>query len=171
MAKTSRRRRRRSGLIVVRAQGSVTLGTLSNLIVVASGLNPDGPNDTMWAISADLLLSTDGMTAGEGPLLVGIAHSDYSVVEIAEALAAGNFNQSDKIDVERGRRFVRDTGYFPVIATHEVIGDGKAIRTKLGFRVEAGQDLQLFVQNRSGVALTTGGIVKFDGKMYLRRTV
>ncbi len=151
----------------VRVAASATLGALANNAVVAVGLNSGGFDNEIYAISVDGMISVRELTAGQGPLLVGYAHSDYTTAEIAEAILAQDGLFDNLIEQEQGKRFVRDAIFLSGIATEEVANDGKMKRTKLGFRVGDAQDVQMFVMNRSGAPLTTGAIVEIIGKMYL----
>ncbi len=167
MAKKPAKRRRSNKFRAIRVATSVTLGALANNGVVASGLNSGGFDNEIYAISVDAMISVRNLTAGEGPLLCGYAHSDYTTAEIAEAILAQDGLFDNLIEQEQGKRHVRDAGFISGIASEEVLFDGKVKRTKLGFRVGDAQDVQMFVMNRSGATLTTGGIVETVGKLYL----
>ncbi len=50
--------------------------------------------------SVDLMWTLRDLTVGEGPLVFGVAHSDYTAIEVVEALAATIVDGGDKIAVE-----------------------------------------------------------------------
>ncbi len=61
---------------------------------------------------------------------------------------------------------MRQVGQFPAFETHEVLNDGKVIRTKFRTVLEAGIELGVWARNKSGVALTTGAVVRLSGRIY-----
>ncbi len=130
-----------------------------------------GPNfgREAYVISADIIWTITGNTAGEAGVVCGIAHSDYSSTEISEWFLASSFDPGDKLLQEKSRRQCREAGVFPGIVGFS-LNDGKHIRTKLKFPVEEGKTLDAFVINNSGATLTTGSTVIFSGKVYLRWT-
>ncbi len=57
--------------------------------------------------------SLDGMVAGQGPILFGIAHSDYGATEIEEVIEnTGGWNEGDKVSQEIAKRQIRIIGQF-----------------------------------------------------------
>ncbi len=131
---------------------------------------PNNSTVQSYCISADCLWAIRDLTAGEGPLQVGLAHSDYTASEIKEALEAGaSFDPGDKVEQEQARRLVRRSGQFAGQVPQEIINDGRPKRTKLGFMVSQGFNLNLWVKNKSGATLTTGAVVEISGTLYVRQ--
>lgn len=123
-------------------------------------------SDDVFLLSADLMVSLYGHTSGEGPLLVGLANDLYSVTEVKEAINAAPTKRSDVIQLEHQRRKVRKIGLFHGNNTEEVLNDGKPIRVPIKFGLGASDDLNMFVMNMSGAALTTGSFVRLVGQAY-----
>ncbi len=168
---TKHKGKRRSGVIAVEVDGSLALSTLASETVLASNISPSESveGNTLYAISADLLISLRNMTAGEGPIIVGCAHDDYSVTEIQEALQADNLDFTNKIEQEQGRRQVRRWGQFAVISSQEVLNDGKPLRVYIRIPMELGHQIKIWAWNKSGAVLTTGGVLTWSGKLFVRR--
>ncbi len=165
MAKKGRGRGR---FAVVRVEGDQTLAALANVTVAKAAIHDVSATRGVWSISCDLTLSMKGITPGEGPLFVGVCHSDYSVTEVKECLEADSLDFGNKIEREQAKRLVRDAGVFMNITEDNTLNQGMPIRIKTGFFIEDGKSLDLWVFNKSGVALTTGSSVVALGKHYLR---
>ncbi len=109
-----------------------------------------------------------GNTIGEGPILVGYNHGDYTIAEILENLDVAILNTANKIERERASRLVRKVGFFVAFSVSEELRGnkgGEAVYTKLNWTIEEGETLDLFAINRSGGALTGGQIVEIEGTM------
>ncbi len=115
--------------------------------------------------SAVLTWSLHDLTVAQGPLVVGVAHSDYTAAEIEECLeATGAWDEGDKIAQEAGKRLVRVVGTFGDGTTDQELNDGKPIKTRLNWLLATGDTLQLFIWNQ-GAALTTGSEVNASGHL------
>ena len=105
--------------------------------------------------------SLSGVTpaAGDGPLLVGIAHQDYTDAEIEAFIeATGSWSEADLVAQEVSKRKIRIVGTFAVPADAletVVLNDGKPIRTKLGWILTTGQSLDLWAYNLGSSAFAT----------------
>lgn len=122
---------------------------------------------TKFRVTAvDLFWSADGFTTGEGPILVGISNGNLSTTEVLECLDAVPTGPSDVIARERLRRPVRQSGIFAGFNTHEVLNDGKYIRTKLNTLLDEGDELNAWAQNQSGATLTAGTVIRIMGRVY-----
>lgn len=107
-----------------------------------------------------------GLTAGEGPVTVGYAHSDYTVGEIKECLeATSSIDQGDKIAQEKANRLIRIVG--TVDAEDSRLKDGLPISTKLNWKIAIGQNVNIFAFNESTAALTTGSSLKLSGDLWI----
>ncbi len=163
MAKHGNKGRKR-GVKPLKVDFNLALGTLASADVIIGTL-PTTATKREYLISADFYWSLLEKTVNEGPISVGVSHSDYTAAEVEEALeATGSWAVNDKVAQEQARRQVRAAGQFSgEVAGDEVLNDGKPMRLKLGFYVEIGQTLDIWAWNRSGAALTTGSILKCAG--------
>ncbi len=99
--------------------------------------------------------------AGVGPIMVGVAHGDYTAAEIEEWIEnTGSWNEGDLVQQrEVGNRLIRKVGTFDtraMSATQEtVLNDGKPIRTKLGWILNQGQTLALWAYNQGSAPVST----------------
>ncbi len=163
-------KRRKGRLFVPRIDSEVAFSGLATDDLVAVALT-SVLDQECWANSMDVVCSLSDMTAGDGPVLVGVAHSDYSAAEIEEWLEeTSSWIKSNKIGMERARRKCRIIGSFE--SQTEALGamimnDGKPVRVKLGFMLESGMTLQFWVYNLSSTSLATG-LFHAMGKAYLR---
>ncbi len=108
----------------------------------------------------------------DGPILVGVAHSDYSDSEIEQVIEATlSWNVADKIAQEIAKRQVRRIGIFENPATVDesvTLNDGRPIKTKLNWTLTTGQTLKLWSYNMGVSALaTTSPQVHMQGKANL----
>lgn len=92
--------------------------------------------------------------AGEGPVLLGISHSDYSSAEIEEVIEnLGSWNEGDLVSQEIGRRKVRLLGS---LADNGQLNDGKPMKVKLNWVLLQGQTLNFWVYNTGSGAIGEG---------------
>ncbi len=108
------------------------------------------------------------VVANDGPVMVGVAHSDYTDAEIEEVIEnTGSWNAGDKIQQrEVSRRLIRIVGIFGVSGQAggpTVLRNGQPIKTKLNWMLETGQTLSLWAYNLGNSPLTTGAIVHLQG--------
>ncbi len=151
----------------VRTTGGITLSTLAANIVITSAVL--GAADGQYRImSAKQTWAMKNLTAGEGPILVGYAHGDYSVTEIKEAIEAGaSINRGNMVAREQSDRLVRIVGSFSG-AAEEVLNDGRPIHTRLNWAIPIGKTVNIFAYNDSGATLTTGGVVEVTGPVWVK---
>ncbi len=168
MAKHGKGRRRYS-LRRVRTIPQVALATLANVTVVVGAVTPTADGQYR-AMSLSHTWSLKGLTAGEGPILVGYAHSDYSVTEIKEAIEiAASINIGDLISSrEKADRLVRIVGSFAGNTTDETLNDGRPIKTRLNWAIPIGKAVNIFAYNDSGATLTTGAVVDCNGDLWVK---
>ncbi len=119
------------------------------------------------SIIANWNLSDFVDAAGDGPILVGYAHSDYTDAEISAAVTnTGNWDRGDKIQEEIGRRLVRTIGQFGsngVALSNETLNDGRPVKTKLNWGLTTGDTLKLWAFNQGSSALGTGSSIEVQG--------
>lgn len=144
---------------------SLPLGALASNTVV-QGDFAQQVDQEHWAISMDVTANIHGLTAGEGPILFGVAHEDYTAAEVEEWLeATASWDIGDKIAQEKAKRKCRIIGTF---VSGQQFNDGKPKRVKLGWRIEDNSTLALWAYNESAATLTTGAIIEFKGPVYLK---
>ncbi len=175
MANKSRRRSRK-GFVAILVDATITIGAVGSKAVAIADLMGGNLTEDFYAISTDLQAQVLGLTAGEGdPSMCILAHGDYTVAEIAEALVVKLLGPGSKIEQERTRRLVRKVGPF--------YGDGTAtqttsnlegrqgpglVRTALKFIINSGKTLSVGFYNNSGATMTTGATVRVTGTVYGR---
>ncbi len=170
LAAKRKRRRADGNFQVVREESEITLGTLAaNTAIEATGITL--AMDCRWH-SADILATLDELTSAEGPVMLGIAPANMTVTELKEALEASPTTKWDYPAVEHAKRPVRLLGQFQQGAAVSGLifnnGNPKRVRLPISVLVSAGDKLpQVFAWNRSGAALTTGAVVRFQMKHYI----
>ncbi len=167
-AKRGRRRRYTGRFVAIRVNGQMVLGTLADVTVIKQNLNSGASDNEWYAISLDLTIAVSALTAGEGPLIVGVCNSNLSVTQVKEALEADTTDFNSVDSQEASRRQVRDFGQFSGLNTNEVLFDGRPRRVKLKMKIFAGENVAIFIYNQAGGALTTGAAITWQGKMYGR---
>ncbi len=112
-------------------------------------------------LSVEATVAMAGLTAGDGPISVGVAHSDYTAAEVEEALeAVGAWDEGNLVAQEQAKRFVREIG---ILSEEETaLNEGQPIKTRLNWRVATGDTLQFWLRNR-GIQLTTGMEILIQG--------
>ncbi len=106
--------------------------------------------------------------ANAGPILIGVAHSDYTGAEIEEFLeTTDSWDEGNKVEQEVSKRLIRRIGTIDTpddAADTSVLNDGKPIKTKLNWILNQGQTLQLWVYNLGSVdVMTTTPVVDIAG--------
>ncbi len=165
----SRRRKFDGNFQAQKVDESLTLGALADAAVTAAVITGALAQDS-FAISADLIWTLSGHTAGQGPISVGFANQSLSTTQIAEAVDATPSSRSDTIARERARRPVRMVGAFPGLLSEEALNNGNMFRSRLGISLANSADLEIWARNQSGAPLTTGSIIKVFGKLFIRWT-
>ncbi len=125
---------------------------------VASVAFDETVNERTRVTSLVARYSIDDFTviANAGPILVGIAHSDYSAAEIEEWIEnTGSWNEGDLVAQEIGKRKIRQVGIFDASVGGDVLNDGKAIKTKLNWILLQAQTLQVWAYNLGGASVAT----------------
>ncbi len=162
------RRRRRSGnFFAYPVQVDLALGALAEGATVAGDLTAFGTT-RVRVISADLTWTINDGTSGQGPVRFGLTTNDLTVAEVNQKLDARPTSKSDIIAMERSRRPVRDAGKMSIDATgNAILNDGKPKRTKLGFSLDEGKELQAWARNEDSAVLVTGAILHVSGTLYM----
>ncbi len=153
-------RRKRGRYIRGRIDEGLALGTLAAKTLVVDTWD-DTVTERSLVSSIVAAWSLDELTSNQGPIMVGVAHSDYTAAEIEEVIEnAGSWTEGDKISQERAKRLVRTIGIFAGEDTQAgaadwTLNDGKPIKTKLNWILNVGQTLDMWAYNMSADALTT----------------
>ncbi len=174
MAKHKGKGRRRMGRYI---HGDVNetlgLGTLAGRTLV-SDIFDNVVNERTLVSSIECIYSMTNFTAASdsGPIVVGIAHSDYTDAEIQAVLDATlSWNEGDLVAQEVVNRKVRKIGIFetpPNASTAVRLNDGRKIKTKLNWTLLQGQSLRVWAFNLGGTALaTTAPAIFCEGKANL----
>ncbi len=161
MAKKKGKRRRRFRKYIRGAvDEELSLGTLAATTLISGGFDSTVVEKTL--VSSVVLswsLTNYTPSAGDGPIIFGLAHSDYTDSEIEAVIEnEGSWTEGGKIEQEIARRQVRMVGQFdtPVDAAATVsINDGKPVKTKLNWQLRTGQTLRKWAYNKGTSALAT----------------
>ncbi len=169
-----RRRRKMGRYIRGNVDEELTLAALAAKDVIGAGFD-EAVDDRTLVSSIVATYSLGGFTdiADVGPIMVGVAHSDYNDAEIEAYIeGTGQWNESDIVATrEISRRLIRRIGTFPTPVSAVaivVLNDGKPIKTKLNWLLAEGQTLRLWVYNTGtqNVA-TTVPVVNASGHVNL----
>ncbi len=128
---------------------------------VAGSDNSDVVTERAYMSSVNLRWALEQVTAlaGAGPVMVGVAHSDYTDTEIEEWVENNaGWEEADQIGQEVAKRKIRKVGIFetPQAVTDAVtLNDGKPIRTKCGWILTTGQTIRIWAYNMGQAAFAT----------------
>lgn len=150
----------RAGYIRGNLNETFPLGTLAATTLVAQ-LVGGSVGESTWISSVKAIWALENLTeaAGQGPIMVGFAHSDYTAAEVEEYIENDNsWKIGDEIAKEISRRKIRIVGIFraPGVALGpQVLNEGRPITTKVNWMINTGQTLDLWAYNTGDVALAT----------------
>ncbi len=160
--------KRRFTLRGVRASPSLALSTLLAVTAITGPMfgNADGAYRVM---SYKGTWTLEGFTAGEGPIVFGFAHGDYTVTEIKEAIESGaSISIGNKVAGEQANRLVRRVGTFSGQVANETLNDGMPIKTRLNWAIPIGTNLNIFAYNDGAATLTTGALLRSNGVAWVK---
>ncbi len=169
MAKKRGGSRRKFNLRMVRTSPTLALGALVSNTAITTGLT--GVADGAYrAVTVKMTWSLRELSADQGPITFGYAHSDYTVGEIKECIeAAAAISVGNKVAQEQANRLVRVIGSFQPVDTGEAeFNDGKPVSTKLNWLIPIGDEVDIFAYNDDTGDLTTGGRISATGQMWVR---
>jgi len=138
------------------------LGTLAGNTLVSATF--DGVvNERTFISSVKALYAMDEFTSAtdDGPIIIGLAHSDYTDAEIeawVENTTAGSWDEGNLVAQEIGRRKIRRVGVFEdaIGGTGSlVLNEGRMITTKCGWILLQGQTVRVWAYNAGSSALAT----------------
>jgi len=146
-----------------------TLGTLASFTAIKFDFGETVASRTLvTSIVATYTISDFTSAGGDGPVMIGIAHSDYSFGEIEQVIeATGSWDEGDLPQQEIAKRKVRKIGVF-TIPTGETVGvftlnDGNPIKTKLNWILTTGDTLSSWAYNMGTGALTAQSNILVQG--------
>ena len=138
----------------------LSLGTLASVTLISSDFDEAVTEKTL-VTSLVASFSLDNLTSPQGPILFGVAHSDYTdaeieaVIESTGSWAVGDLVQSKEV----AKRLVRIIGQFasnePAATVDVSWNNGRPVKTKLNWMLNTGQTLNLWAYNKSASALST----------------
>ena len=165
MIRIASKKTKGSSVIVLHSHSMSTLGALANFRDVVAALTHGAR-----VISLRGSLSIHGVTAGDGPWLVGIANADLSATEILEYLNLdGPLTPSDIEGAERASRgrFIRTLGIVTPRGDGTTGGMYIPDKSMAGLRIpEDSGGISLWGLNL-GQSMTTGATMVFAGQFYL----
>ncbi len=161
--KTKARRRKYRRYMRGKIQISNDLGTLAPKVLVGF-IAAESVTETTWLSSIVASWNIVDLTpqAGNGPIAVGIAHSDYADSEIEAWIEnAGGWDQGNLVSKEIGQRKIRQVGVINtpgggVSATLSAgLNDGRLVKTKCNWLLSTGDALKFWAYNMGDTALAT----------------
>ncbi len=150
----------------------LSLGTLAAVTLVGQDFDEVlAERSILTSLVATWAMQEFTPIAGVGPITVGIAHSDYTDVEIEQFIEnTGSWNPASKVQSkEIGSRLIRKVGTFFPRGTGasnqpDPLNDGRPIKTKLNWTLITGSTLKVWAYNEgSGAIATTVPIVSLQG--------
>ncbi len=159
-------RGRRSGRFRRYLRGNVdeklSLGTLAARTLISQVFG-EVVTETTFVTSLVAAWAMDAFTVAtdDGPIMVGISHSDYTSAEIEEFIEnTGSWNVASLVQTrEIGRRLIRVIGIFRNDGSSSTapvtLNEGRPIRTKLKWTLNTGQSLDVWAYNLGASALAT----------------
>ncbi len=172
MAKKARRKRKFRKYLRGSIEQDNALSTLAANTLIAFD-NADVVTEKAWLSSVVARWSLSSFTpiANAGPILVGIAHSDYTDSEIEDWLESQtSWKQGNLVRTrEVGRRLIKIVGVFDTQGASDAIAwmalrDGEPIKTKCGWQLVTGQTVKFWAYNKGTAALSsTNPIVGVSG--------
>ncbi len=173
LAKRPAKRRASGNFRAIRFQFNVSVGTLAPGVMITTSLGMGSGNE-YWAISCDATVVLENVTQNDGgPLAFGFCHGDYSITELDEWYEATNQFTGDQVEIEQGRRKVRDGGIMVAAGgaslSMQTFNDGRVKRFKLGWRCESTQTTNVWIRNMGDAAYsTTVPIFRGYGKLFVK---
>ncbi len=156
--------------------GNIQLDVVLTTLAAATGVlaATDTVDDTTRVSSVKAMYSLEDFTdgAGIGPIILAVAHSDYSLAEVEEFLElTTGWSQANLVSREISARRIRKIGVFesaPSGTAVATLNDGKPIKTKLNWLLSEGQGLNFVGYNSgSNAVATTVPRIHVDGKANL----
>ncbi len=154
------RNRRRQKYLRGNIEASLALSTLgSNSLILGAIASVVEERTLISSILANWSLKDLTKVVSDGPVIVGVAHSDYTAAEIEEWIEnTGGWTEGNLVAQEIAKRKVRIVGVFAAIGAGDVdtavLKDGKMIKTKLNWILTTGQTIDIWAYNAGASGLT-----------------
>ncbi len=147
-------RRRMTGYKRGNIDDVLDIGTLAANTLISAALGGTVSEKTLVSSAvATWSVSDWTLAAGDGPLMVGYAHSDYTDAEIEAWIeTSGSWQVGSKVQDEISKRLIRHVGTLVAppnenIGSQAILNDGKPIKTKLNWVLATGQTLRIWAYN------------------------
>jgi len=146
--------------------GAMAAGACLEDILLDTLLQP------LRVISVDITARVESINNEAVTLQFGLSHSAYTTAQIVECIDARPVSRDDKVAIEQTNRLVRPVGtvHKTILADEDtglwIGGDEKRVR--LNWRVGQPESLAVWMINRTGSTLTTGGVFNIEGTAYCR---
>ncbi len=154
----ARRRRKYRRYLKGAIEEDFALSTLAANTLLSDVVG-DVVTEKAWLSSVRAVWSLKNKTIGQGPILVGVAHSDYTDAEIEQWVEQlTSWDQGDQISQEIAKRKIRRIGTFGEAGDSlsvDVLNEGRPITTKCGWMLITGQTVRLWAYNSGNAALST----------------
>lgn len=174
MAKHNPKRRRRMGRYIRgNVNEDITFAGLTGVTLVAAAFDESVQERTfISSIIARYTMSNWTDIGNVGPILIGVAHNDYTAAEIEAFIeATGSWDEGNLTQQEIGKRKIRRIGIFKSpqsVDDNAVLNDGKPIKTKLNWILNQGTTLDLWVYNLgTGTVATSTPVCHVEGHVNL----
>ncbi len=153
----------RSGIVY--DNGQITLGGLANATAVLVGSKIDSARLNGFRIlKSEIWLHWRDFTAGEGPIMAGLSVGN-SQAEVEGTFTADPQSSQDELANTQAKLPVFPIAMFSAQNAAQLLVDHHGFMTLLWSVIE-GVNLDWYVHNISGAALTTGSNLKFFAKHY-----
>ena len=152
---------------------NVTLTALPSKDVIGGNFG-ETANERTFVSSLVAKYALSNVTKGldDGPIMLGVAHADYSDAEIEAWIEnSASWHSGDLVQQEITKRKIRQLGIFemPIDANDTVLlNHGRPIKTKLNWMLQSGQTLKLWGYNMGNSNFaTTNPVVRAIGHVNL----
>ncbi len=147
----------------------IVLGALSTDTLISESSGGSAVSNRVRVASIDVMVGIHNHTAGEGPIVIGVAKGDYTDAEIQEwFLALAAWNDEDEIAREQSKRYCRVLGMLGGASVSERLWDGRQRKFRLNWSIGEGQSINFWAFNSDSNDLTTGSVVNVDGHANVR---
>ncbi len=169
MAKHPRKRRPKGRYLKGQVDEGKSLSTLAAVTLLSDTFDESVEERTrISSLVATWSLTDFTSSAASGPVVVGVAHSDYSDAEIEAYIeVTTSWKEGDLVAQEIGQRKIRKIGVFADDGSSAldtvVLNDGKPIHTKLNWILTTGKTLKMWAYNQGSQPLVTGSILQCQG--------
>ncbi len=136
-----------------------SLSTLAADTAVLAATQVVAERTRVSSVKATYSISDQTPGANEGPIVVGVAHSDYSLAEIEAWLeSTSSWDAANLVEKEVQGRKIRQIGVLDVpggVGEAYALNDGKPITTKLNWILTTGQGLNFWFYNSGSSPIST----------------